>query len=154
MLNSKSLFFLLAASIGIPAYSQVEAELFQTHCAVCHGSDRLGVSGPALLPENLRRVRKKQAASSIANGLPATQMPAFSGVLQPEEIASLVEFIYTPLAKTPAWDEQTIRRSHRVLNPELVEGTAKSSRPVYEADPLNVFLVVEAGDHHVSVLDG
>ncbi|RKZ47676.1 MAG: cytochrome C oxidase Cbb3, partial [Candidatus Parabeggiatoa sp. nov. 3] len=27
-------------------------------------------------------------------------------------------------------------------------------KPVYEADPLNVFLVVELGDHHATVLDG
>ncbi|HNQ75286.1 MAG TPA: cytochrome D1 domain-containing protein, partial [Pseudothauera hydrothermalis] len=29
-----------------------------------------------------------------------------------------------------------------------------ADRPVFDADPLNLFLVVEAGDHHVSVLDG
>jgi len=28
------------------------------------------------------------------------------------------------------------------------------NKPVFDADPLNVFLVVEQGDHHVSVLDG
>ncbi len=29
-----------------------------------------------------------------------------------------------------------------------------AAAPVYESDPLNLFLVVETGDHHVSVLDG
>lgn len=33
--------------------------LYQEHCSVCHGTNRLGISGPALLPENLRRLRKK-----------------------------------------------------------------------------------------------
>ena len=27
-------------------------------------------------------------------------------------------------------------------------------RPMFEADPLNLFVVVEAGDHHVTILDG
>ena len=27
-------------------------------------------------------------------------------------------------------------------------------RPVFEADPLNLFVVVETGDHHVTILDG
>ena len=28
------------------------------------------------------------------------------------------------------------------------------ARPVFDADPLNLFVVVEAGDHHVTILDG
>ena len=47
-----------------------------------------------------------------------------------------------------------IRASHVVHEPTLVEGDAKTAKPVYKADPLNVFLVVETGDHHVTVLDG
>ncbi len=35
-------------------------DVYQRHCAECHGPDRLGRIGPALLPENLAR------ASSIA----------------------------------------------------------------------------------------
>ncbi|MEK9797209.1 MAG: c-type cytochrome, partial [Alphaproteobacteria bacterium] len=49
--------------------------LYQQHCAACHGDDRLGQIGPALLPENLRRLRKKSASATIAKGRPATQMP-------------------------------------------------------------------------------
>ena len=36
----------------------------------------------------------------------------------------------------------------------MIHGDANSVKPVYDADPLNLFLVVESGDHHVSVLDG
>jgi DNA-binding beta-propeller fold protein YncE len=28
------------------------------------------------------------------------------------------------------------------------------SKPIFDADPLNLFVVVEAGDHHVTILDG
>ncbi len=29
------------------------AALYRQHCAACHGADRLGAMGPALLPESL-----------------------------------------------------------------------------------------------------
>ncbi|WP_315982442.1 cytochrome D1 domain-containing protein [Aliamphritea spongicola] len=90
----------------------------------------------------------------MTNGLPATQMPAFGNVLSEAEIASLADYIYTPLAEVPQWTEQAIKDSHVIYKPDLVTGDATTAKPVYDADPLNVFLVVEAGDHHVSVLDG
>ena len=34
---------------------------YQTHCASCHGVDRLGGTGPALLPGNLERLRRPDA---------------------------------------------------------------------------------------------
>jgi len=153
------LIALLLSSVGINAGTLNSSEtdqmvLFKQNCAVCHGVDRLGISGPALLPENLKRVRKKQAIESITNGLPATQMPAFRGKLKATEIKSLVDFIYTPLLEIPEWSEQSIAASHIIYQPELVEGGAQSTSPIYDADPLNVFLVVEAGDHHISVLNG
>ena len=38
----------------------------------------------------------------------------------------------------------------RQMNPDYVAADA----PVFAADPMNITLVVETGDHHVSVLDG
>src|SRR5210317_2046077 len=89
--------------------------LFQRHCASCHGADRLGLSGPALLPGNLGRVKKEQAAEAITNGLPASQMPAFGQTLSPDQIAGLVNYIYTPPAQTPTWEDEQIRASRRIL---------------------------------------
>jgi len=130
------------------------AALFQQHCASCHGVERLGSMGPALLPENLQRLRRGQAATTIANGLPATQMPAFSTTLDAQQIDALVEYIYTNPAQAPTWGEAEIRASHIIHKPELLQADAADLKPVYDADPLNLFLVVEAGDHHVTVLDG
>ncbi len=129
-------------------------KLFAQHCAQCHGSDRLGAMGPALLPGNLHRLKKNRAAAVIADGLPATQMPAFAGQLTAAQIDLLVETIYTPPAQTPVWGEAQIRASRVVYLPEAAQAQADAVKPVYAADPLNVFLVVEAGDHHVTVLDG
>ena len=128
--------------------------LYQKHCASCHGTDRLGVMGPALLPENLHRFHKNNAIDTISKGRIATQMPAFGDKLSPGQINSLAELIYTPLETNPNWNEAAIKASHMVHQPALTKGDATSLKPVYDADPLNLFLVVESGDHHVTVLDG
>ena len=44
--------------------------LYKEHCVACHGENRLGGIGPALLPENLERLRKPEAAKVI-RALPA-----------------------------------------------------------------------------------
>jgi len=123
---------------------------YAEHCASCHGVDRLGGIGPALLPENLARLKKSEAAKTIADGRPATQMPAFGDKLGAGAIEALVEFIYMPLAMSPTWGEKAIRGSHKVY---LKPGSLADA-PRFKADPLNLFVVVELGDHHVTLLDG
>lgn len=152
--KSLSIIFLFLLTFNLNAKEVSGESLFKKNCAACHGEDRLGITGPALLPENLKRVRKEQAIKSISNGLPATQMPAFAETLTTAEIESLAEYIYTPLSEVPTWGDQDIKKSHIIHKPELLTGNAQSAKPVYSADPLNIFLVVEAGDHHISVLDG
>ncbi|MEN8107279.1 MAG: cytochrome D1 domain-containing protein [Pseudomonadota bacterium] len=124
--------------------------LYATHCAVCHGADRLGGTGPALLPSNLRRLRKRTAGQVIREGRPATQMPPFGPQLDDAAIQSLIDYIYTAPEAVPDWDTNAIAASHTVwLSAEKL-----GARPVHDADPLNLFCVVEAGDHHITVLDG
>ena len=149
-----ALALLLLSATGVRAQDAATEALYKEACAECHGTDRLGGQGPALLPENLKRLRKKKALRVIAKGRPATQMPGFGETLTKEQIAALADFVYTPLKEVPRWGEAEIRASHVVHEPTLVEGDAKTAKPVYDADPLNVFLVVETGDHHVTVLDG
>jgi DNA-binding beta-propeller fold protein YncE len=107
--------------------------------------------GPALLPENLSRTRPAAARKAIVEGLPATQMPAFGEQLSSETIDALVELIYTPLpVEKTVWDEQQIRAS-RIVHYKPSELPDEMQ---FEADPLNLFIVVEIGDHHATVLDG
>ena len=124
--------------------------LYQEHCESCHGAERLGGMGPALLPENLSRLRKNNAIEVIANGRPATQMGGFGETLSAADITALADMIYTPLAQTPVWGLREISASHAVD----VDSKALPDKPLHAADPLNLFLVVEAGDHHVTILDG
>ncbi len=126
------------------------AKLYETHCLSCHAPNRLGGMGPTLLPESLARLKKPDAIKAIAEGLPATQMPGFGGTLTPAEIQALADWIYTPNSIPLKWDAADIAASHSV-NAENLDLPAK---PVFAADPTNVTLVVEHGDHHISVLDG
>lgn len=146
----------LAACVLMPAASFAgqaaidTAGVYASNCAACHGADRLGGTGPALLPENLRRLRKTKAVDAISDGLPASQMPGFAGKLSSAEIESLVELIYTPLPQVPEWGSAEIIAS-RVVQQPVVD---LDEKPRFAADPLNLFVVVETGDHHVTVLDG
>jgi len=141
---------LALCSTGVAAESVPTADLFVQHCAECHGANRLGGMGPALLPENLKRVRRKQAAKVIATGRTATQMPGFAAKLSEPQIKALVDYIYTPLPQVPQWGWAEMEQSHII---HFAPGSL-GDKPVYQADPLNVFIVVELGDHHATVLDG
>ena len=44
--------------VDIAGAQTIDAKaLYQQHCAVCHGEQRTGAMGPALLPESLVRIR-------------------------------------------------------------------------------------------------
>jgi mono/diheme cytochrome c family protein len=141
----------LVASPLIVASTDAQTEaLYQQHCASCHGSDRLGGMGPALLPENLSRLKKDQAEDAIRNGRPATQMLGFADTLNAKSITALAEYIYQPPEQEPVWGENEITTSHRLPHP----AGSLPDKPAYKADMMNLFLVVEIGDHHVTLLDG
>lgn len=124
--------------------------VYAQHCARCHGPDRLGGIGPALLPENLHRLKPDKAITTIRDGAPASQMPGFADQLSSGDIEALAKLIYTPLARLPTWEKQAIEKS-RVVYPAPSAGEAGLG---HDADPLNLFVVVESGDHHVTILDG
>ena len=68
---SLSAGFVVAAGADIVAPSK----LYEQHCAACHGGDRLGSIGPALLPSSLERL-KKPAAEKPAAKKPAAKPAA------------------------------------------------------------------------------
>ena len=116
--------FLLVGIFITPGFALSNTDkLFQTHCSSCHGADRLGGVGPALLPENLTRLKKKEAVSVIGSGRAATQMPAFEKILTSEQIISLVDMIYTPLASVPPWGMEQIGKGTKGLKKPLVGGS-------------------------------
>ncbi|BCX17505.1 MAG: cytochrome c [Geminicoccaceae bacterium] len=144
---------LVALALGGAPATAEEAHsraLYAAHCAVCHGMDRLGGTGPALLPSNLGRLKPEQARAVIAAGREATQMPGFAAALGEAEIDALVAFIYREPETPPAWTVADIEASRRFF----LDPATLPDRPVHDADPLNLFVLVEQGDHHASILDG
>ena len=138
----------LVTGLQTTAGAQTVEKTYQTYCASCHGAKRLGGQGPALLPQNLKRLRKKKAIKVIADGRIATQMPGFADKLNNDQIRQLAQFIYQPPAEKPIWGAKEINASRTLAKP------VNRTTPVFKADPLNLFVVVESGDHHVSILDG
>ncbi|MBS0338580.1 MAG: cytochrome c, partial [Proteobacteria bacterium] len=110
-----------------PLRAQTAAGLYTEHCASCHGADRLGGLGPALLPENLERLRQPAAAQVIAKGRQATQMAGFADKLTPADIESLAAYIYTRPAVVPPWGMDEIRASRAEFKPERPD----SDKPVH-----------------------
>ncbi|MBI5110043.1 MAG: c-type cytochrome [Rhodocyclales bacterium] len=127
--------------------------LYQQHCAACHGPGRLGLTGPALLPESLSRLRKPEAVKVIALGRAATQMLGFAERLAKDEIAALADYVYTAVSPAPTFTEADIKAS-RIAYLEPGSLPAKPAEVFTGVDMMNLFIVVETGDHHVTVLDG
>ncbi len=143
-----SFSLLLLASTTALAKPDVAA-VYADKCSSCHAATRLGGTGPALIPESLSSLRGDAVKTVISKGRTATQMPAFEEILPQDQIEALAKFVTTPLAQVPSWQQAGIEAT-RVLN----TGYKPVSQPAFKADPLNITLVVETGDHHVSVLDG
>ncbi|VFS75898.1 cytochrome C [Pseudomonas aeruginosa] len=86
----------------------------------------------------------------ILHGRPATQMAGFAGQLDDAAADALVAYLYQAPPREPQWSAEDIRASQVQPHPLAT----LPSRPRFEADPLNLFVVVESGDHHVTILDG
>ncbi|MDZ7851671.1 MAG: cytochrome D1 domain-containing protein [Halomonas sp.] len=148
--------FLRALAAGVlftamaPAGADDTHNLYQVQCASCHGEDRLGGIGPALLPGNLSRLKPEAAEAVIRDGRAASQMPAFGEQLDDDQIRSLAEWLYREPEVEPTWGRDEILASQKVIHPD----GSLPDEPLFDADPLNLFIVVETGDHHASLLDG
>lgn len=151
MNNIKSLAaLLLILNTGLSFASGSAEDLFDKHCSSCHGKQRLGAMGPALLPENLGRLKKPDAIKTILDGRAATQMPPFKDKLNTRQVSALIDYIYTPLDKIPEWGLEQINASQIIYEDSL----NLPAKPVWNADPINLFIVVELADHHATLLNG
>ena len=71
------------------------ADFYRANCSSCHGTDRGGGIGPALVPERLTR-DDAFYFDTIAQGRPGTAMPVWRNRgLNDREIAALVEYLRT-----------------------------------------------------------
>jgi len=126
------------------------SKLYVEHCQGCHGENRMGGMGPALFPENLSRLRKNKAIKVINDGRAATQMPSYAQKLNKTEVDALVDYIYTPAKETPKWSIADIKSTHV----QHFDQAKLGNKPVFDADLMNLFIVVELGDHSATLLNG
>ena len=69
-------------------------ESFAQNCVACHGPDGLGTAlAPALNDPALRQKTAEEIERGITNGVPATLMAGWGGVLLEGEVSALVELI-------------------------------------------------------------
>lgn len=81
---------LLAAVAG----AETAAELYQAHCAACHGANLEGAQYTPLRKERWIYTTEPGAmARVILNGVPGTDMAPFGSLLSRDDAASLVEYI-------------------------------------------------------------
>ena len=117
------------------AAEETGEKVYAQHCAACHGADRLGRSGPALLPQNLERLRRPLALAVIQKGRIATQMPGFADKLPEEALRAVADYIYSPLPKLPEWGMAEIEGSRVVHNDAAYLTSCVESRIVIRRVP-------------------
>jgi len=137
---------LLAAGDGTATTASDVHAIYRERCASCHGERRYGGYAPPLIPQTLGRRDDAELAQAILEGLPNTQMPAFSEHLDAPAARSLVSLMREPLAEI-AWSAADIGASRE----ELPVGAGALPAGVARE---NLTLVVERGTSSVSVLDG
>lgn len=153
--NVFAYLFWLVFLIGlIPTFTFAQTgageSLYKQYCQSCHGVGRMGAMGPALFPENLSRLRKSNAIDVIQNGRAATQMPAFKQQLNQQQTQLLVDYIYTQPKTTPKWELADIKATQI----QHFDQSTLGNKAIFNADLMNLFIVVELGDHSATLLNG
>ncbi|MBW2422491.1 MAG: c-type cytochrome, partial [Deltaproteobacteria bacterium] len=121
-------------------------QLYQQHCATCHGERRYGGYAPPLIPQTLGRKSDEVLVRATLDGLPNTQMPAFAETLSQPQAAALIALFRQPVAEI-TWSAEDIAASREEFP---VDGGAIPAEIRRE----NLTLVVERSTGSVSILDG
>jgi mono/diheme cytochrome c family protein len=100
-----------------PAVLAAGKALYLEHCARCHHADRIGISGPPLLPQFLRKYRSiPKLAAKIKDGFPQTLMPTFENLSESNRTA-IAQFIKSPVnLKQYQWAKTEIKKSLQTYN--------------------------------------
>ncbi|MGB8360911.1 MAG: cytochrome D1 domain-containing protein [Acidimicrobiia bacterium] len=126
------------------------AMYFLDSCAGCHGTDRRGATGPALLPERLSQP-DEYYHEVIMNGKPGTVMPPWGEQLTDEDITTLVAFIHSDTGEgPPQWTFEDVQASHEIL----VAEADLPAEPTHDARIGNLMLVTEREAQGIAVIDG
>ena len=154
-LHDKALGVIVVSEGGAitPEYyaGQPIAKYFADSCGGCHGSERQGAVGPALIPGRLT-ARDDFYFDAIKNGRPGTIMPAWGDLgLGDEEIWGLVGFIQSePEAAVSDWTFEQIAASLTVL----VDEATLPDAPEHDGALDNLMFVTERENRSIAAIDG
>ncbi len=125
--------------------------VFRDSCGGCHGPNREGATGPALIPDRLTS-NDDFYFDVIKNGKPGTVMPAWGPIgMSDEEIWALVGLIRSePEAEAVRWELDQIAASLEVL----ADGGALPDAPTHDGNLDNLMLVTEREARSIAVFDG
>ncbi len=90
-------------------------KLYNKYCAACHHKERIGIAGPPLIPEFLRKYKLKDLSKKIKNGFPQTLMPSYE-FLNPYELLEISRYIKSPVDKNLTWNKEDIVKSTKYFN--------------------------------------
>ncbi len=126
-------------------------EAYLDYCSGCHGTERGGGIGPALIPDILPEMDSFYF-DTIKNGRAGTIMPAWGSFgLTDEEIWMLVGFIRSePNYEEIEWGMSQIAASRTTLIPE----DQLPPSPIHNGNLDNLFLITEREVRRIAVVDG
>lgn len=135
----------------LPFDGRPVADVYRDSCSGCHGPNREGATGVALIPGRLTNA-DDYYFDVIQNGMPGTVMPAWGDLgMSEEEIWMLVGFIHSePAADTIQWEIPDIEASRAVL----VDEATLPDAPTHDGNLDNLLLVTEREGHSIAAFDG
>lgn len=136
-----------------PTYfnGQSISKFFADTCGGCHGQNRQGGTGPALIPARLTE-DDTSYFELISNGKPGTVMPAWSTLgVSEEEVWGLIGYIRSePSVESIVWDTEEIWDSLQILRDE----SSLPDSPTHTGNLDNLMLVTEREDRRIALIDG
>jgi len=131
--------------------------IYFDRCAGCHGSARIGATGPHLLPETpegATAVGTKQLGVDgirlfIENGTPGG-MPEWKGIMSDHEIELMTRFLQLDPPEIPKFEFADIKETWNLIVPVA----DRPSTPAHDRNIDNYFGVIMRDAGEVAIVDG
>lgn len=139
------------------AEMQQASDIYFDRCAGCHGSSRLGATGPHLLPiapegspaPGTTVLGAAGLKAFIENGTPGG-MPEWKGIMTDAEIELMTRFLQVEPPKIPDFGMKEITATWKVIVPVA----DRPSKPMHKRNIDNYFGVIMRDAGKVAVIDG
>jgi nitrite reductase (NO-forming)/hydroxylamine reductase len=134
-----------------PEEMKMAGGIYFDRCAGCHGTLRVGATGPGLLPEKTRALGTEALKAFMIYGTPGG-MPDWGrqGIMSDEEIDLVANFLQHEPPSPPEMSREEMKKSWKVYVP--VEKRPK--RVEHERDPMNFVGVILRDVGKVAIIDG